>query len=72
MQLGIGLHGVAVEHLGTDVHPFGRQRHIVAVGSRAHGKEEASTHHKIAYLLGHSQFQMAHLAVAQLGGHSLL
>ena len=66
------VHGVTVEHLGTNVHSFSRQRHIVAVWSRAHGEEEAAPHHEVPYLVGHSKLQVTHLAVSKLVGHGLL
>ena len=66
------LHGVAVKHLGADIHPLGGQRHVVAVRRRAHGEEETPAHHKVAYLVGHGELQVAHLAVAELVGHGLL
>ena len=70
--LRTGLHGVAVKHLGADVHPLGGQRHVVAVRRRAHGEEEPPAHDEVAYLVGHGELQVAHLAVAELVGHGLL
>ena len=72
LGLGIRLHGVAVEHHVADVDILGGEGHVVAVGGRAHGKEKASTHHEVAYLVHHGQFQLAHLAESQFLGGGLL
>ena len=66
------MHGVAVEHHVADVHILGRQRHVVAVGRRAHGEEESAAHHEVAYLVAHRQLELTHLLVTQLMGAGLL
>ena len=70
--LGVGLHGVAVEHDVADVDPFGGEGYVVTVGRGAHGEEEAAAHDKVADFLGHGEFELADFAEAQPVGRSFL
>ena len=55
-RLCVGLHGIAVEYLFTDVYTLCRQCNIVAVGCGAHGEQKATAHHKVSYRLCNGNF----------------
>ena len=71
IELGLGrrVGRVAVVHGFYQVHAQAGQGNVVAVGGRAHGKQEAATRHKFLHFHGHRGFHLAHLGKAvALGG----
>ena len=63
--LGIGIHGISVEHAFANVHAFCRQGYIERIGCRTHGEHKAAAGNEIPYFLHHCQLQLRYFTIAE-------